>query len=308
MSALADKTARIKEIKPGKGIQLLINEASRIFGNPILVHDVDFKLVAHTENVITDDPLWNELVTTGEHNAQSQEFFRNEGFFDIVADVSPVTLLSSPKIKYDRIFGKLYNKEKIMVACTDMLLCFKPMEYGDAEAFEAFRLLLQKELNKSPYYRTYGKLYQENLFKKLIDGSIADKTYYSCHVANIYNELKSYLFLAVADIARYSSDYAKLTVVRDTFFKKNPSCRYSIYKNHVIILISSDSGRFNIKEDLGTLMGFIQKNNICVGISRVFENVFDFPKHYKEAVTALNQCLCDGGQSLVYLYDDLVTL
>lgn len=301
----SNKIAQIKALKNGKGIQYLINTASEILGNPILMHDVDYKVLAYTENVLTDDPLWNELTATGEHGEESQQLFRNEGFMDTVANIETITLLTSPKIKYDRIFGKIFNKDNIMVACTDIICCNKPFADNDMEAFDAFRQVIAKEIHKSEHYQAYGKMYQETLIKKLIEGSIGDKTFYSCHVANIYQGLKNNLFLAVADISHFSADYSKLASFRDSLAKLRPDFKYAIYLNYLTIIISSDDTRLIVERDLPKLSKIFEKHNIYVGISGSFENLYQLPTYYAEALTALIQGLKSNSPQRIFLFDEL---
>lgn len=296
---------QIKSLKNGNGIQYLINAASEILENPILMHDVDYQLVSYTEKIVTDDPLWNELMSTGEHGGESLKLFRDEGFMDTVANTKTVALLTSPKIKYDRIFGKVFNKNGIMVACIDLICYNRPFASGDLEAFDAFREVLSKELSKSRYYQTYGKMYQESLIRKLIDGSIADKTFYSCHVANIYQGLKTNLFLAVADISQSGSDYTALASLLDSFVKVKPDLKYAIYSNYIVIILSSDAPRLNVKEEIPGLSKIFRQHNIYVGISDSFENLYQLPTYYAQALESLNFGLKSDNRQRAFSYDEI---
>lgn len=295
------KLEQMQKLKTGKGIQYLLNKAYQILGNPLLMHDLDFQMMSCTENIITDDPLWSELVTTGRHSEETQRFMRDEGLFDIVANTETIALLTSENLKYERIFGKISNKDSVMVACVDLVACNQPIDDDDPAAFDELCDLLTKEISRSEWYHEYGKIYQETIINRLIGGNVQDKELYCAYVAIIYKGFKDRLHLAVADIARCDQS-ANPVYFRDLFKATQPECKYAIYGNHIVFIISTDDDTLNVNKDLGKLNRLFKKNNIYAGVSSSFDNLYELPKYYQEAVDALNERTASGERQWIFLY------
>ena len=302
MSDQLNKMEKINSLKNGRGVQYLLNEAYKILGNPILVHDMEYKIIAYTENIVTDDPIWNEFTTTGTVGRERLEFYKNEKFYYAAANAKKVTFLISDKLKYERILGKLFNSDNIQIGIAS-IEAHTPFPDDILKLFECFCSVLNKEFSKSEYYRIYGQEYQEILINKLIEGDIEDKEIYTAHVESVYMNLKKYLYLAVVDTVQCDPEHIRLPYFRDLFKKTQPAFKYCLHSDYVVIIISSDDEIFCVKKDLNKLNRIFKQNNVYAGISGCFENLFELKKYYTEAVHALNCGLKSNGLQQVFLYD-----
>lgn len=305
MGDTGNKLEQVKALKNGKGIQHLLDAAYKIFGNHIAMFNTHYSLQAYT-NVVTDDPITNELVISGNFSYETQVLFKEEGFVDAVANTETIAFLISDKVKYDRILGKLYNENHVHVANLVMVACNKPFEDGDAIAFEAVCRMLSKEIAKSEFYQTYGKMYQETYIRKLIDGEIEDRGLYASHIAIVYDGFKSSMRLVAADIGKCDPEYSKLAYFRDLFSQTQRNFKYAIYSHYILIIINSDSNlKFNAKRDLKKLYMLFKDNNIYAGVSNRFDNMYELRKHYLEAVGALNHALKENSNKQVFLHNEI---
>jgi len=298
------KKGQLKKIKSGKGVQYILDEAYKILGNPILAHNMEYKVIARTKNTVTDDPIWNEFKITGMVGHDRLDFYKNEHFFELTANAKKIAFLLSDKLKYDRIYGKLFTKHKIQIGCACMVACYRAFEDDDSVLFEIVCDVLTREFCMSEFYQTYGQAYMETLVSQLIEDSIEDKDLYLAHMEGIYMSLKGNLHLAVADIAQCDPTYAKLAYFKDIFKQACSKFKYFIYSNYIVILMSSDHNVLRI-DDLDQLYGIFEQNNICAGISSCFENLNELPNYYNEAVIALNYIVKNGGRHRIFLYEDI---
>lgn len=305
MSNLMNKIKQINALENGGGMQYLLNEGYKILGNPIYVHDIDYKLLSCTENIITDDPLWNELIITGLHGDDTIELFKNEYFIDAVANAKNIAFLASDKLKYSRIIGKILYRNNFTVACANIVACNKPFQDDDPIIFERLCTKFSLEVSKNEYYQIYGETHQETVIKELIEGCINDKRLYTRCVAELYDGLKNYLYIAIADIAKFDPEHARLAYFKNVFKQTYPMFKYAIYSGYIVIIISSDDIKLNIKEDLKELNKLVEEHNICVGISHCFENMFDAQAYYTEAFKALNYGLNSAGSQRIYFYNEI---
>ena len=294
MNNFNDQIKQLNKIKNGKGIQHILDRTYAIMGNPVLVFDMEYKLIAAAAGAVNDDPIWCEFMTHGKLTDTTIEFFKNESFIDSVANCTQfdgVTYLFSDKLKYDRFFGQLYNKEQLAVADMVMVACERPFKMDTPKLIKTVCNILSEELSKNNYYQIYGQVYQDNIMKLLIEATIADKGIYSGHVSNIEKGLKSHIFLAVIDIAQTKqTNHTNMEPKHfiDLFKQAQPNCKYSVYNDYIVMLISSDRTKLSIKKDLNNLNELFEKENIHAGISSCFENLFELQKYYFEAMDALN--------------------
>lgn len=302
MSDLINMMGQVNALKSGAGVQSLLDAAYKILGNPLFMFDTDYKLLAYTE-VVTDDPVWNEMITYGTFCKETQEFFKDEGFVEVVANAKRITFMNSDKLKYKRILGKIFNMNNTHVANLVMVACNKPFGSDDPTVFQSICILVTREISKSVFYQEYEKIYQESLIKNLIEGNYADRELYTAHVATIYDSLKDNLYLAVVDISQCDSHYTKLVYFRDLFKQVQFEYKYAIYNNYIIIIISKDEQTLNVNEELNELNKIFEQNNIYAGISSKFENLFELHKYYKEALKALEYVLESKSNQRVFPCD-----
>lgn len=297
----AGQIERIMSLENGKGLQFLLNESYKIFGNPSLLLNMEYELVACTEHIATDDCLWNELIENGSFSNETIAFFKSEDFHDTVASAKTIALLQSDKLKYDRFYGRILNCDNNTVIDLIMIACYEPFGDDTPLAFEAFREKVSKEISVNNYYRMYGNIYHESIIRKLLDNSIEDRIIYSNHVANLYEGLKANLFVAVADVSQHNSMNSGLDDFRDLCKKTQPEFKYAVYSEYIVIIISTEDTELNVEKDLSELIMLFENDNVYAGISGRFENLFDLQKHYQEAVKALRRGLAANNQHRILL-------
>ena len=280
---MGSKSSQIKAIRKGIGLQQLLDEAYSILGNPMLIFDMNYRLVAYTD-VKNDDPIWNEFVETGRLSPKTIEFSMAESFIDVAANSDGrAYLLISEKLKYNRIIGQLYNKKSEPVADLAVVACKKPFEDNDQSLIRKICDKISQEIGNDKYYLNYGKAYIENMIIRLIENDFEDRRLYADHIANIYRGFKKYIYVAAA-----SSADSNLVYLKELMRQTQPDLKYTIYHNRIVILFSSNYKTFQAKRDLQKLYSIFEQENIFVGISTSFENLFELPRYYAEAVAALD--------------------
>jgi len=303
--SMAIKEKQLKAIENGRGIQYILDTAATILENPIMFHDMEYKLIARTRNTVTVDPIWKEFERDGFVGSKRLEFYKDEFFFESLANTDKITLLRSDELEYDRLVGKVFNKERLQVGVVSMLGCYKPLEDYDPELFEYFCDLFTAEISQDEIYSVYGRVYLEKLISELIDGSIKDRRLYSAHVESINMHLKANIYLAVVDIGQPDATYAMLNNTRKMFEKLQPKPLYAVYSKYVLIFISTDSAKLRVKRDLKELNTVLVENDMRFGISSCFDNLYELYKYFAEAVSALDFMSGTHDDERIFLYDDI---
>lgn len=298
-----DKKEQIERFG-GKGMRHILNSAYRILGNPIVLYDTSYNLLAYTEGIVTDDRLWNELTTLGTFSHETVNFFNSEDFNLAFAESEVVALMQSDKLKYERMNGKLFDKDGVQLGNICVVACGSPFEEGDAELIEVLCEILSTELQNSEFYQKIERIYQESLLDDLLEGNIKDSDMVKSEIAKVRSELKPNLYLAVVDITQFDHTNILLAYFRDLFRKLQPEYKYYIHLNNIVIIISTDYGILCVKRDLDKLNEFFEKNNICAGVSRRFCDLYELKESFRQAISAMNYGLKSRRRQQVFNYDN----
>lgn len=303
MSDFLSKMGKINALKNGRGLQHLLDEGHTVLGNPMLLFDIHYNLIAYTENAVTDDPFWNELVSNKCFSKQTTEFFREEGFVEAVANNGVVAFLHSDKLKYDRFNGTIFDKNYTRIANINVTACENPPQAGDMELIEQLCKVLLKEIQTSDYYHNLDIAYQETLLNMLISGEEIDKRSEALiMLADIYKDLSTYIYLGVVDVSRYECGLNNLAYFRDLCKRTQPAYKYFIHADYLLVLMSFDEDTLTIKKDLAKLRRLFERNDLYMGISDCFENLFELRTHYTKALEALALALENGATQRIFLY------
>lgn len=286
----------------GKGLKYLVDTAYKILGNPIVVHGMAYELLANSQNKVTDDWLWNELISNKRFSHQTVNFFNNVKFIKDVADTEETVMLKSKDIKYDRICSKLFDKKYNQIGCFTVIGCYKPLNKQDFKDISIICEYMSKELQASEYYSEVEKVIYETTLSDIIDCKINEEINLQERLDDLYSGLKKYIFVAVVDISQYEHTVTQLIYLKETLKSLQPEYKYFIYLNNIVILISKNSSILNIKEDIPKLNEFFSKNNIFAGVSKSFENLLEIKIFFKQAFNALNYGLESKENNYIFNY------
>jgi hypothetical protein len=294
------KLEQVKQIENGKGVQFLLDAACEIFQNPIVMFDTNYDLKAYTD-LVTDDPIWNEIVSTGTFSMKTQEFFAAECFTEEVANANKLVILKSSKLKYDRVISYIFNRDRIKVAVIVMVACNNSLSADDLIAFNAFAEKITAKIRNDEHYTAYGKIFHHELIGKILDGYIKDTRIYAPQIQILYDGFESYLYLAVVTVRQSGMRHDKLAFIRDLLMERYKSFKFAIYSDYIIILMSSKKDSFVVNRVLLRNKEFFEQYDIFAGISSSFESMYELRTYYDEAVIALKNGLNNKENKRIFL-------
>jgi hypothetical protein len=298
------KLAQIRALKNGKGIQYLLDAAYKIFHNPIVIHDTNYALKAYTD-VSSDDPLWNELISTGIISMETQEFYAQEWFTEDVANANKLVILKSGELKYDRISAYIFNRDNIKVAVVTMVGADRPFAAEDTAAFEKLADKITREIRDDEYFITYGKAYHEAIIIKLLDRVINNPIIYTPHVQIFLDGFDDYLCVAVVKIMQNAGRQNRLIYLKNLLENEYPSFKYAIYSDYIVMIISSKYKDFYEEQCFDKDNNPFKRHGMAVGISGSFENPYELREHYDQAVAALKNGIEKNNGQFIFLHSNM---
>ena len=301
------KLEEIKALENGKSIQYLLNSAYKIFNNPMFMFDSNYNLIAFT-NVFVDDPIWNELITSGTLSSQTLEFLANEHMTEDITNAEKTVVLRREQLKYARMSGLVHNRDNIFVGLITMYECNTPFDAPSELAFAALADKISFEIRDYDYFTMLAMTYHEDKINYLLDEPAQNPLLYNAQTQVLYSNFEDYLYVAAVSVERHDI-LERVFKSRLAYFKsmiktKYPAFKYSVHEDHIVMLMSSKHRYFYGAPFFAAHLNLFEQSGLFMGVSDSFENMYELRKYYDQAVKALAKGLKDKNDQRVFLYQN----
>ena len=288
------KLEQIESLENGKGIQHLLDAAYEIFQNPICVFDTGYILLAHTAGEC-GDPLWRELISTGTFSQETQKFIASMYFALLDANTDTLAVMTSPELAHDRVNVKIHNKKGIRVASLLMIWYNVPLADEDQSALASLAQKIELEILDDESFNIYGYKSHETIINNLLERVFDNPKIYTAHIQILYDGFEDYIYLAVVDAGQND-----VSQIRDLLESRYPAFKFAIYSENVVMLMSSKLQDFNEAQFFDESL--LYENDIFVGVSDSFENMYELRKYYDQAKAELMRGINANSGQRVFLY------
>ena len=294
----------VKALSKDSGLQGLMDLGYEMLGNPFTITDFSTKLLASTgETKVTDDPVWNELMTKNNFIFQTYSYYvKNSLFHEITRNEAPF-YWSDPYCKYPRLIGKIqidHRDVAYLVACAHN----RDFNESDKEIVSLLCDAISIQLQKTKYIDfSRGHLHQSFLHD-LFEGKFEDEGLITERIKVLNLKFKSKLFVVTLDVQNFDSSKSTLPYLRDEVENKLANAKAVIYNQHIVILTSCENELHFLENELKTLKEFIQANNLRAGISRSFTKLTDVKDHYLESIGAIKLGSLLKKEQYVFRYEN----
>lgn len=285
-----------EEALEGKDIVSLINTAASLIGNALILVDVNMKVLVHSTDFEIMDPLWAENIRLGQYsNEFIQKVKYNKDMHDwrksdeaskiitLEGDIQPK--LVTRIIQNGHVVGGL-----VMIAHHTPIKhsCVKQLPKIGTILFDTFNSIFGDSRFTSFHSTILYHLLSGDDLSDTIDLSILPNTKFPTNMTVVVGRF----------IRRIENRYLKRTVAYE-LERIFPNGYPVQYKNYIAILVPSITNEQ--KEELVKLSS---SEEINIGISWPFTDIFDFRKHFYQAVHAIKQAQSFGTTNMVLNYTD----
>ena len=268
-----NKLKEVNALRKGNGLQYLLNSAKMIFHNPISTADMNHKLIALTDYAV-DDPVWNERMSTGTFSMKTRELLAKECFMEDIANADNSIVMRSDQMKYAIMAGYFYNRENIKAGLVEMYEYDTMFDDESQAAFELLTAKITNEIRNDEYFTEFGRAFHEDMIKRLLDQAITNPSVYTPHIQVLYDGFEDYLHVAVVDVSRSNIRQNRLEYLKKSLMSRNRSYKYAIYSDYIVMIMSSRYKYFYEELFFDKHHGIFKKNNLFVGVSDHFENLY----------------------------------
>ncbi|MGH4120768.1 PucR family transcriptional regulator [Clostridium sp.] len=298
------KISLLEAFLSGEGICKIINIASELIGNPLIVIDLSFKILASSPVENITDLLWMDNVKKG---YCSYEFIaeltkletlkkgrKTKGPYVVTCPISPIKKLVFKIQVNDKTIGNIL-----------LLECKKQIDADDYNYLILISEIISKELGKKQFYKNTKNVLSEEILYDLLENNIENRTLIKQRLKNCTLVFSNHIFVLVIDLSNFElkqSVYSRH--LNPTLLNLFPMSN-SIYYNGAIVIID-DSDEFVEKDDkTQKVKNFLIKNNLKMGISSEFSSIEDCSIYYHQAIRSLEIGTILSEKEYIYMHEDI---
>ncbi|MDR1069233.1 MAG: helix-turn-helix domain-containing protein [Gracilibacteraceae bacterium] len=273
----------------------MVNEAARIVGNPIIVMDISYNILAYSENVPGNDLWWHEFSKTRHF---SHDFISdalrleltlktgdNEPFLVTTCAGSAVPKLSSRMVANHRYIGNI-----VMRASNT------PIENRHFKQLAVISKVTANTIESIYGFKYMGTI-QEKLLADILDAKDKEQLYIACqNMENICKkDIPAKMRASVvrcrengggsdaANVRRNLVSYLRFEL-KSLFVSSCVTC----HDDHLVMLNAIEADRVSLTpQQLRLLAEYAEKEKIQIGVSNTFTALHHLPNAYRQGVRAL---------------------
>lgn len=257
-------------------VQSILDGIHTMVQNPLLLIDPSMKLIAHTENNIPDNPIYQKLITDG-YISNNFSFSSPDKKYAVYSSEYAYSV-----IKNSSGHCEIHYLIKVTNSISTLLCCVVLKEHYAGSILSMLHLLV-------PYLRQ--SLFQdkkiaassiyEGLITDILSGEISDVEVKTRCQALDMNYVGSFAVLNIDFSEASSSADIVCGNIHLTFADSMPL----IYNHHIIVIISFPSN--SVSDSLRNIQHMCHSMNLVCGISHVFHKISEASAAYTQAEAAI---------------------
>lgn len=270
----------------GKGLEAMVSAAAELLGNPVIIIDAGFKILAASACSRVSDPIWSDNLHKGYcsydfiaavHQMKSvQTGIASQEAYEVECSGSEVTKLVA-KIR----IGSKPVGNVIVLGDT------RPIRQRDHELAGFTAELVAAELAKNSFYRNSGQAEYEELIYGLLEGEEIGQKLVQERLSSGKQMPKGRLSVLVLDLAGYEAASKYNGYLRDQLHLYFGKERLIFYHEYLVGVCEGDAVASRSRGDDPDLREFLVTHQIRLGISREFTDLTECRKYYLQALKAL---------------------
>jgi hypothetical protein len=271
----------LESLIQGQGVGEIVETAASLVGNPAVLVDAGFRVLAHSRVYEVNDPLWKKNIEAG---FCTWEFISEVKKLDEVVRApksSDPFYVSCGAGLVRRITSKI-----IIGRNTEGFLIFfesaKLFTAGDSDIIRLASKVISQELKKNPSFRKgqgapFGYFFNDIMDQDLSDSSIRER-------AKAAGIAPSRCAVICADISSFSQDRNE-EYIRDKMESFFPGSLSAFYDDTVVLLCRPDNKAPAVAVSKEA-ESYAESSGLRIGISRIFSDSALIRKGYLQAKDA----------------------
>ncbi|WP_461205065.1 PucR family transcriptional regulator [Clostridium sp. DL1XJH146] len=286
-----------------KGLNIILETASAMINNPLVLIDLSYKVLGHSNINKIKDEFWLENIKQGycsyefivavKNMKSVQEGRKGNAIYEVSSGESPTLKLIS-KVKIN-------NKH---VANVILLEDNENIRYKNKVLLKVVSRVIGEELKKNRFYiNSRESKYEEFIYNFLEDKSNRVRVHREICMSQSL-KFGDKLTVLVLDISKYNELDKRFGYLKENITMLFSNSILIYYKDNIVVINDKEDNKSS-EEFLEEVKTFLVENKIYMGISREFSDIFQCKKYYKQAVKAVNFRNTMMKDKVIMFYSDI---
>lgn len=288
----------LRKAEQSHDLQAVVNLSSVKLGDPLVLIDLDFKVISYSTISPITDKLWRKNVENGYCSYEfikatlSMKELQNPCY---PTDTIEVTCTESP---YRKLCNRIFFRGA-HVGYAIMIASDAPVSPSHFSMMTTISQVVSYVLaNDFPTLFQKSDQYEKVLYNLLI-GASPNELYPEIGMLSFAQKMAA---LVIRPKKYYGADYIRKQlspVINQSF----PKVHFTYHDNLVVALLPLEGANDVSSEEIVLLDSIAEKENLEIGVSNIFSNIEHFPLHFSQAKAAvlLGKRLSDNQRVFKYL-------
>jgi len=290
-----------KALTSGTGLQGIVDIAAELFDNQILVADMSYMVLAHSERPDTDDPMWLDIINAGFFPTDYVNAISNDKNYYRIPIADKLEIISDG-ISPNRFLCKILTVDGKPVGFATCVEYHSHLNDADIELFEIFCDIVGTELKgNETIINNYNRRNKSFISEMLNDSVKSD--YVDERLRQVGLKVKNCNYILVAEFADEKIRRDHQIMYYSQVLEQNiPNSYCVIFRNTIVSLISNDNKELVNDAFTESVLESVKAADMICGISRCFNNIADLKAYHRQAAEAirLGRKLFPAGRAFSY--------
>ena len=287
-------------------VQEMTELAFLVMGNPIFIFNAAFKLIAANDSSENMDAHSLQILHEGgftqyDFDFVNHYFYRSRPLHEQVKK-SPIPVLAKDETlgRYRLILCFDPVKDIGHIVVSDF---YKPIEDIDYDFLTIFRDFVYEKLQQSEFIKNTKGFPYEFFLSDLLDKKVTSPRGLQSRYNYVNREFSHDLYCFVVETAR-SFNTVNIHRVRSELEGLFPGVKTILYQGQIVGVLSHKPEECFSQENVELLRNFCVNQGIFCGMSNRFENIFNLPDYYKQALRAIELGAAQDNSPGLFIYKD----
>lgn len=288
-----------------KGLNVLVEEASEIFENPVFINDTAYKILAMSQKTSFADPTLEEEKELGYIHESNVDIMRKIKLFDQVHRSNGTLLFKRPDTYEEWLFRSV-KLHGIIMADIGIESVNRPFRDSDYDLIEYFSKIVALDMEKSEFFKDNKGVMYNYFLEDLLSGNFKNPKAILQRTRFLNWNINSWFKIAVIVDNKNGLFEKKVHHLGTQMCHLFPDCRWTVHKKNFVALISRSDKNILSSDEREKFKNFLLSNDLSAGVSNPFSDLLETEFHYRQAYRAVEAGKLVFRNAGYYSYSDMM--
>ena len=290
-------------LSTGRGLQHLLDCAYRVLGNPLIVVDTSYKILAINADLALQRADLARQKDIGYMLDANIQAMKRVKLYEHARQFHYPYYRKDPEAAHGWITALVYS-DGIEVAQIGVMDCSRPFHRYDFELVHFLCRLVALDMQKNDFYGTNVNLQHSVLLGDLLNGDVTVGETATVRSAQLGWVLSNSMYIITVFDQHFGVFDRKARLVSEALHSLLPNSRWVIYDNKIVYFVTYPADSYAEEALNDGLLEYLSKNKLSAAISGRFQTLLELRQAYQQSLAAFELgCRVNPGQT-VYCYRD----